>query len=431
MRLDRLDPYLSAFRSAVAEVRRGRPDADGAEDDEAADDEPTPANAGGVWLRLERSAFYPTSGGQPHDLGAIGPWSVSDVIEAGGVVWHRLADAPAGSDDDVAAGAAEAVATGDRLDCRVDWDRRFRHMQRHTAEHLLAQAFTRVGDGHHTRAVSMRGPDCTIDLTGNPDERAIAAAEEEANRAAREALPVMAFEVGHDRLGEYPLRRPTARTGMVRLVAIGDYDVVACGGTHLRSTAQALPIKVTAVERIKQGLTRITFRAGSEAHGSLAAGARTVRELTRLLSAPAAGLVERVERLLAESADLRRELAGERAAAARRLARAALAEAVSSGSGRLVSRVLAGEEAALFEPLIEELQGAAGTTSLLAAVQGGSVRLAFLTGPGVAADVRPALQAALAVVDGRGGGRPDRAQGAGDRPEAAEEALAAARLKLA
>lgn len=435
MRLDRLDPYLARFRSSVAAASPRLPEASGGDTDdgEASGEEPAPLGANGadgVWLRLERGAFYPTSGGQLHDVGVIGPWSVTDVVQVDGTVWHRLADAAAGPGSDLLADVTEAVAEGRQLDCRVDWERRFLHMQRHTAEHLLAQAFTRVGDGFHTRAVSMRGPDCTIDLTGAPDERAVAAAEDEANRVARLALPVMAFEVEDRLLGDYQLRRPTQRTGMVRLVAIGDYDVVACGGTHLRCTAEALPIKVMASERIKQGLTRVTFRAGSEAHGSLAASAGTARELTRLLSAPQEELVRRVERLIAEAADLRREVASERAASAERLARAALAEAHSSGPARLVSRVLSGGEATLFESLVEALQAADGAISLLAATGDSSVRLAFLAGPGVAVDVRPALQAALAIVGGRGGGRPDRAQGAGDRPEAAQEALAAARALL-
>src|SRR5690606_19724117 len=110
--------------------------------------------------------------------------------------------------------------------------------------------------GYHTRSVSMRGPDCTLDLTGEPDEEALAAAEEEVNAAARRALPVMTFEVPEEGLGHYRLRRPPKVRGLVRLVAVGDYDLVACGGTHLRSSAEALPVKVMGLERVRGGLTR-------------------------------------------------------------------------------------------------------------------------------------------------------------------------------
>lgn len=387
VRLDRLDSYLSRFLSRVTAVRSG--------------DSLPP----GVWLQLERSAFYPTAGGQQHDTGTIGAWRVDEVLEQDGVVWHKLA--PGSADPAV----DEVIASGQELDCSIDWDRRFRHMQRHTAEHMLAQAFTRVGTGFHTQAVSMRGADCTIDLSGEPDAAALAAAEAEANRVAREGLPVVAFEVEDFRLEQYTLRRPTKRTGSIRLVAVGDYDVVACGGTHVKNTAEVLPIKVLGSERIKGDLTRVTFRAGEEAFDDLVARARTTQELTRLLSAPVDAQVERVQKLLDESAALRKALAEASGAAATSLASRLLDEAVPVGSARVVSCVLT--DATLLEPLIDALQAAEGVVSLLALVEDERVRLAFLAGPGAGIDVRPALQAALTHVAGRGGGRPDRAQGAG------------------
>lgn len=422
MRLDRLDPYLARFGSKAVAVDTG-----------VGGGGPGDAGPAGVWLRLERSAFYPTAGGQPHDTGTIGPWRVEDVAEVAGVIWHRLAPAAAGEpavEDRLLAEAEAAVAEGRQLDCRLDWRRRFRHMQRHTAEHLLAQTFTRVGPGYHAQAVSMRGPDCTIDLTGAPDAAALAEAEAEANRVARESLPVMAFEIEDTRLGDYALRRPTKRTGSIRLVAIGDYDVIACGGTHLRSTAEALPIRIMDSDRIKGDLTRVTFRAGEEAFEDLAARAGVTQELTRLLSAPLERQVERVTRLLADADELRRVLAARSGSAAASLAASLVAQAAELGSGRVVSHVLDGGETALFEPLIEELQRAEGVVSLLAASEDGRVRLAFLAGPGVSVDVRPALQASLARVGGRGGGRPDRAQGAGSGEPAAVAAALAAALPL-
>lgn len=392
------------------------------------------APPGGVWLRLERSAFYPTAGGQSHDTGIIGHWRVEDAREVAGQVWHRLAGDAA--DAALLAEAEAAVAAGRPLDCRIDWERRFRHMQRHTAEHLLAQAFARTGSGFHTRAVSMRGPDCTIDLTGAPDEEALRAAEAEANRAARSALPVMAFEVEERHLGEYRLRRPTARTGVIRLVAIGDYDVVACGGTHLRSTAEALPIKVVGSESIKDSLTRVTFRAGSEASEDFAQRFEVTRSLTRLLSAPTEELLGRVEGALAENRELKRVVGELRAQAAVATAARLLSAATDEGGIRLVSAVLTGSDADLLDQLVEALQSAPGVVTLLAAHTAGRIRLAFLTGPDTGVDVRPPLQSALAVIGGRGGGRHDRAQGAGDYrgedggEDAAERALAAARAAL-
>jgi len=402
VRLDRIASYLTRFEGTVVAAQ--------------------PAEAG-TWVRLDRSAFYPTAGGQPHDTGTLAGRAVVDVADRDGEVWHLLEPGP-------------APAVGDTVVGEVDWERRYAHMQRHTAQHMLSQAFVRVGaargaseggePGFHTRAVSMRGPDCTLDLTGEPDEEALAAAEAEVNAAARRAMPVLTFEVPDDRLAAYRLRRPPKVSGMVRLVAVGDYDLVACGGTHLRNSAEALPVKVMGLERVRGGLTRVTFRAGAEALADHAAKHAVVQELSPLLSAPAAELAARVRAVSDRVRELELELSRARARLADGVAAELLREAAAVGGARLVRHVLEAEDAALLDPLVDRLQAERGCVALLALREAGSVRLAFLAGEGAAVDVRPALRAALDVLGGRGGGRPDRAQGAGQDPARLEEALAAA-----
>lgn len=413
MRLERHDPYLTTFRATVEERR---------------------LDAAGTWLRLDKSAFYPTSGGQPHDTGSL-TWRlggvstaarVSDVQLASGAVWH-LCQAADG----------ELPEVGSVVSGSIDWDRRFTHMQRHTGQHLLSQAFVRVGSDlgrvFGTRSVSLRGPDCTLDLSDEPGAAELAAVEAEANAVARRALPVVAFEVDESRLGSYRLRRPAKVSGLVRLVAIGDYDIVACGGTHVRSSAELLPLKLLGRERVKGGLTRVTFRVGAEALDDLAAKHLVSARLTELLSTPVTGLAERVESLLTQLSQTQQEASAARAELAADLAERLLGDADTEALAglRLVSGVLAEPRSALLEPLVTILQGTPSTISLLASQEpGGGVRFAFLCGPDVDRDVRPALSAALALVEGRGGGRPDRAQGAGPPGSDAIAALAAARERL-
>lgn len=404
VRLDRLDSYLTRFEATVTGAEPGD---------------------GGTWVRLDRSAFYPTAGGQPHDTGVLAGRRVLDVADRDGEVWHLLEP-------------GDAPRVGDTVVGEVDWERRYAHMQRHTAQHMLSQAFVRVGasrgaeadavPGYHTRAVSMRGPDCTVDLTGDPDEEALAAAEEEVNRAARRALPVMAFEVPEERLSAYSLRRPPKVKGLVRLVAVGDYDLVACGGTHLRSSAEALPVKVLGLERVRGGLTRVTFRAGAEAVSDHALKHAVSKEISALLSAPPAEHAERVRALQGRVTELELELRRARARHASGLAAELLRAAGSSlpGGARLLTHALDAEDEPLLEPLVDRLQDEPGCVSLLACRAGAGARLAFLAGPGAGVDVRPALSAALAVLGGRGGGRPDRAQGAAQDASGLDEALAAA-----
>ncbi len=392
MRLDRYDSYLTEFHATVVGTKR--------------DDR-------GLWLLLDRSAFYPTAGGQPNDTGELSlddtQLRVLDVQAEGTAVWHLVDE------------GADVVTEGAAVRGVLDWPRRYRHMQRHTAQHVLSQALVRVNPEFDTRSVSMRGPDCTIDFGGLADAAALAAVEAEANRAARRAQAVMAFEVDEARLGEYRLRRPPKVTGLVRLVAVGDYDLVACGGTHLRNSAEALPIKIVGLEHVKGGVNRLTFRAGEEAQSDYGEKHQVASALGVALSSPLEDLVSRVEQLRAELAEESRQLASARAAQA-----AALAEDLAArAEAGCVTAYLAGQDARLFAELVEALQRAPGLLTLLAAEdeQPGRVRLAFLAGPGSAVDVRPALSAALARLGGRGGGRPDRAQGAAEAHE--EQVLAA------
>jgi len=386
VRLDRYDSYLRTFHASVTEQRHdGR----------------------GTWLRLDRSAFYPQAGGQPHDVGSLllegKRLEVVEVqADADDEVWHLLS-APSPT-----AGAPELI--GAALVGEIDWPRRWRHMQRHSAQHMLSAALVRVDPAFGTLAVSMRGPDCTIEVAGEMTPQQLMEVEGEVNRAARENYPITAFEVAESRLGEYALRRPAKASGLVRLVAMGQYDLVACGGTHLRSTAETLPIKVLGVERVRGSNSRLTFRAGEEASEDHAVKHTVVTRLGQLLSAPVTGLPERAERLNEEVAVANREADAWRSLLATKLA-AELAEARSAPHAPLVA-VLEGQEAALLTDLMEACQRLDGVVALLAAAAPGQAQLAFVAGPGANVDVRPLLSAAIAELGGRGGGRHDRAQGA-------------------
>jgi len=423
VRLDRIDPYLTTFTATVTAMTDS-------------DD--------GVWVALDRSAFYPAAGGQASDTGTLDDLFVVDAKAQGGVVWHlvRYEAAPAGR----SSAAAESrrpgpapLSVGAVVIGRIDWERRFRHMQRHTGQHLLSQAFLRVGKAlgadFGTKSVSLRGADCTLDLSGDPatglDAAACELAEAEADEAARRAMPVSAFEVEEQYLHEYQLRRPSKVGGLVRLVAIGDYDLVACGGTHVHNSAELLPVAVLGSERVRGGLTRVTFRIGAEAVADAARKHGVVSELGAALSATVAELPSRVARLQAELSEARGALAAAYAASAAHVVDTAVQDAaVLAGTAvagvRLVRIVLRDQEAAMLDALVDRLQSADGVVGLCAAAADDQVRLAFTAGPATEIDVRPALNAALAVIEGRGGGRPDRAMGAGAAVGRLDEALAVA-----
>jgi alanyl-tRNA synthetase len=404
-RLDQLDAYALTFGAPVVATR-------------VVDDDPQQA-----WVRLAASAFYPTSGGQPNDLGRLDGIEVVDVTIDDAGVWHRVA-APVG-----------AWPVGQLARGEVDDRRRARHRQRHSAQHLLSQAFVRTDPAFATRAVSLASADCTVDLAGDPDDAAVAAAELLANEAAYAGWPVVAMEIDETELARYPLRRPPKVTGRVRLVAMGPdvqddpasaWELSACGGTHVRITAEVAPITVLRSERVRGGLTRITFRAGWEAWEDHRFKHAVASRTAASLSTGVPELGAKVAALAEGAAGLRRALAEARGLLAEHLADDLLGD--DPAPGALLVAELDEREAELLTPLADAL-AARGATVALAVVRGGKAEILLASGSGV--DVRPALAAALPHLSGRGGGRPERAQGAGPATDGIAAALAAAHDALA
>ncbi|KQR35994.1 alanine--tRNA ligase-related protein [Deinococcus sp. Leaf326] len=359
-------------------------------------------------VMLDRTAFYPEGGGQSGDAGRLvwagGEAAVEDTRKdkASSEVWHRLAP-----------GAALPLP-GTTVGGEVDAARRARHMQRHSGEHLLAQAFARVNPAFEVAAVSMTGPECHLDLRGDPTEADVRAAEALLRvTLGRDDLTLETPVVDEADLDRYPLRRETKVRGQVRLVifrdAAGDFfDVSACGGTHVPRAAQVAPVAVLRTERIKSGLTRVTFMAGEEAAEYLSGVYRGTRALAQSLSVPVDRVGERVGALGAELLTLRAEAESLRAALAGALVAAQPAETL----GTLSVRALTLPDAALLAPALAAVP--AGEV-LLVLAPGGRCGVASATPAVRAGEV---LRAALAVTGGRGGGRAELAQGSTEAPEA-------------
>ncbi|MBF6594174.1 MAG: alanyl-tRNA editing protein [Thermaceae bacterium] len=200
---------------------------------------------------LEQTLFYPTAGGQSNDTGTLNDIPVLDVREdskAKGDIVHVLEN---------------PLSEGMKVVGKLDWNRRYRHMQRHTAEHTLAQAFWRAA-GWETLSVNMSSSVCTIDFSGEPDEATIKQGEALANWAVYANTPIHTYWIDDSEVEKESLRRAPKVSGQIRVVEIEDWDKVACGGTHLARTGEAGPIKVIKYERYKGG-TRIYFMAGWEA----------------------------------------------------------------------------------------------------------------------------------------------------------------------
>jgi alanyl-tRNA synthetase len=225
-------------------------------------------SADGRTVYLDRTLFYPSSGGQPFDAGSIAGVAVVDVVDEDDRIAHLLA-APLGTDGEVAG--------------EIDWTRRFDHMQQHSGQHLLSAVFEELF-GLHTVSFHLGAESATIDLEGGPVEaRMVMEAERRANQLVSEnrAMDVR-FE---DARAAQGLRKASGREGMLRIVSIDGLDRSACGGTHVRSTGEIGPILLRRTEKIRQSV-RVEFVCGGRAVRRARADFEALSNIAQLFSAP-------------------------------------------------------------------------------------------------------------------------------------------------
>jgi alanyl-tRNA synthetase len=347
---------------------------------------------------LAETAFYPTSGGQPHDLGTLGGVEVVDVVDEGERIAHLLSE-PLSTPAQPVAGV-------------IDWTRRFDHMQQHTGQHLLSAVFE---DLFRYKTMSVHfGPDSsTVDLDAEMVTRdQIVAVEARANAIVAEARTVnVSFEEAAQAM---ELRKASERSGTLRIVSIDGIDRSACGGTHVRTTAEIGAVLLRSSERVRQA-TRVGFVCGTRAVRRARRDFESLSRIAGSLSASlddAAGLVGAQAERLKEGDNARRRLEKELAVfRAREHYDAAAPD--SSGVRTLVLRDAGSmdelktvAQAALSLPKCVIVGTLATPPSLL---------LAATEDSGI--DAGKLLKTELAAAGGRGGGSPRIAQGS--MPDAA------------
>jgi len=369
---------------------------------------------GQALVTLDRTGFYPTSGGQPFDTGTLGGFRVLDVVdEEDGRVIHIVE-------------GGRPLEPGQVVHGVIDWPRRFDHMQQHTGQHVLSAAFDRL---FHVRTVSFHlgAAASTIDLARQLTRDEIAGAEDEANRIVWEDRPVTVRFVNSEDAAGLPLRKQPVRAGRLRLIDVEDFDLSACGGTHVSRTGAIGVITVSASERFKGG-QRIEFLCG----GRSLAGYRSLRDTVtagmRLLSVAPGELPEAVERLQAEAKDQRRAVVGLQTELAEYRAAAFAGAAEPTSCGRLVAKVVDADAVAL-KSLAAAIAAQPGHVAILV-----SASTPVLIVVARSEDVRLQANAVLAALTsrfgGRGGGKSELAQGGGlnATPQAILDAARAALL---
>jgi alanyl-tRNA synthetase len=337
---------------------------------------------------LDQTAFYPEAGGQLGDRGQLGGATVIDTQETDdGAIVHLI--------------SGEAPAVGARVTGELDWARRRQHMAQHTAQHLLSGALL---DRAQAPTVSARLGESALTIDVSRDripEREIADAEDLTNDVIDDDVAIRAWFPTPDELASIKLRRDPKVTSDIRVVAIGEFDLSPCGGTHCARTSQLGAVRVTGAERYK-GMTRVTFTAARRGRAELFARDQVLRGLASQFSCGPAEVPLAVDKL-------RRDVdaaGGELTQLRSRLASAIIAQL--PGAGPAIA-ALPGD-AELLRSVAAKLTGA-GRDAILCAPDDGGATVVIMRATGSTLDCGALWKQLAAKLGGRGGGRPDRADG--------------------
>lgn len=380
--------YLKEFEATVLEVRPGKT---------------------GTEIRLDRSAFYPTSGGQPYDTGILGGAHVTDVyVDKDGEVWH-VTD--------------EALEVGAKVRGEIDWERRFDHMQQHAGEHMLANAAWRHLGGF-VQGLHLSTEISTIDVelpdgSMRVDDEMIRTLEDDVNEKIWRDVPIRQWFPTEEELDKLPLRKAPTVKEHIRIVQIGELEFVACGGTHPSSAGQIGLLKIVDA-RPSRGKMRLTFICGKRAYADYRKRHDVINRTARGLSAAWEQLDTSVETLKQKLQEAERQLSAARAAQAADRLQALTANSVEKDGWRIIAGDVGGVDMATLRDMASEGIKTPNTVMLLAAYDGTNALLAYAASVDCPWHMGKLLSESAKACGGKGGGRPDFAQGSAPGLDAVE-----------
>ena len=375
-----------------------------------------PLKDGKSLVYLDRSAFYPTSGGQPFDTGFLGGHSVIDVY--------------VDENNDVAHIIEGTLQTGETIKGRIDWPRRFDHMQQHAGEHMLAGCVHRMFNGY-TVGLHLGHADSSIDVElpngrMHLSEEGLLQLEDEVNSHIYADEPIHCYFPGDSEIVKIPLRKVPAVQKHIRVVQIGDWEYCACGGTHPSSTGQIGLLKIIDA-RPSKGKLRLTFLCGNRAYLHYRKCLKTVRQLCAILSSeeenlPAAAR-EQTEKYKNAVYELNRQKV-DRAMEKVRM----LAEGIKSDSTvpHIIKCVFDDARTEGLKKAADYLCTFPGFVALLGSRSAEGVSLLFSKNASISLDIGKLLSSLVKQYGGKGGGNSDFARGFANDPailDAAEEMI--------
>jgi alanyl-tRNA synthetase len=352
-------------------------------------------------LVLDQTAFYPTGGGQPCDLGTLNSARVCDVtITSDGTIQHHLA-------------TPISVMNGEEVTGAIDWGRRQEFLQQHTGQHILSQSFFQLF-GAETRGFRLNAHsseiDLTLDATADEISRQMQRAEDLANEIVFANREIRALLVTPEVAARMPLRKETFVTDCVRIIEIEDFDWSACGGTHAKRTGEVGLITIKHWERAKQ-MIRVEFLCGVRALRDYRAASFVSDSIARHFSVARDAAPESVARLIEENKDLKRRgrLLAETAVKyeAEKLRRSAS----GSSNPQVILSIQADRSFEEMKLLAHQLVKADSIVALIAVAEKDAARLVFARSANVNLEMGALMREACQALGGRGGGASDFAQG--------------------
>jgi alanyl-tRNA synthetase len=390
-------------------------------------------------LILDRSAFYPTSGGQLHDTGWISPADSVIPSSSQSNAKYRVMEVADTEDGHVVhylEAPVKDVKPGAYVSGEIDAQRRRDHMQQHSGQHVLSAAFIRLYN-LHTVSFHMADDYCSIDLntsdldTPTLTKDQIESAERLANEIILENRPVDIRFVTRDEASTLGLRKvPVADRDQLRLIDIREWDLSACGGTHVNQTGQIGCILLRKAEKVRQGW-RVEFVAGQRAVATARRDFTTLTEAAALFSANIYDVPQQVDKSLNEIRTLRkqREQSQEELAAAQAVA--LLTETLATNGHKLIVRTFSDRDMNSLKLLAQKLTRLSSNAIALLATTSPQPAMVFAQSQGQPFDMGALMKETMARLNGRGGGSKDMAQGGIPTPEGLEAALSQTAQQLA
>ncbi|WP_373895217.1 DHHA1 domain-containing protein [Virgibacillus sp. CBA3643] len=374
------DPYTRIFNASVLKS--------GKDDNER------------FYVVLDRTAFYPTGGGQPHDIGTLDSVQVYDVQEIDGEVRHYT---------------SVPVDANHGIVGEIDWEKRFDHMQQHAGQHILSAAFEREFD-YKTVSFHLGREICTIDLdTSDLSGEEIMLVENQVNDIILENREIETKWVDAEELSQYPLRKEVSVSKDIRLVIIPDFDYNGCGGTHPDSTGQVSSLKILNWEKQKKN-ARVYFVCGSRVLKELGMKHQVIQGLSDTLNAPQEALNKTAIKLLQQNKELEKKKNELKTELINDEAAAYMEKAEEIRGRRIVRAIFDNRPVSELQLLAKSITACSGDVIVLF-VNESKEKLQFVCakGDGVEAKMNELVKSVLPLINGNGGGNASVVQGGGEK----------------